>query len=684
MLEWIMGNIIPIIILLVVAIVGVLFLLSGLFLVRDNQVGILTKKMFGNKLPEGTIIAKNGEIGIQAQTFLPGLYWKNPITWKWKKVPITVINTNQIGIVESIDGQSLPMGRLLGDTVECNSYQDAKAFLDNNGKKGPQVEILRPGTYRINTMVFKIQPFDVIRINKEQIGVVVAQDGKPLPPGYLVAPRPDNQNNHNFYQDGQAFINGGGYRGTQHDTLQPAEYYINPLLFQVTAYSVAEVPPGYVAVIRSNVGLELGSAEKEKTPTKTSKEPDFEQPIHEKEEVILTMDKNQRGIWRDPIAPGKYNLNPLAYDAYPVSTSAVTIDWAAGTELRAEHRIEGDTRQLSTLSGSRKIVSTTDVDESDKAKEFFKFGQLRVTSKDGFQMEVDVRMIIRIRPQNAPFVIARFGSVSNLIEQIVHPLIDSSFRNNAGEKKAIEFVQERSRLQQEALEKAREEFEKYHVEAQNLLIAYIALDPTLLATQTNKEIAIQQQQQYQEQASAEEQRIAVQEKKARADKQIDVIAAKLSIDIATDNAQARRKQAEGVRDSTKTEADGESYRNREVGRGIADAYNAQADAIGRGNLAVIQALKEISAGGIKITPDMFVSGGGDSSSAGTLLINAWFASMLSNQEFKMPDPKKKSAQQNTKTELPITSTPLQTKEDNTSSSSSSLSPPQRKRPSRER
>src|SRR2546427_9098445 len=71
-------------------------------------------------------------------------------------------------------------------------------------------------------------------------------------------------------------------------------------------------------------------------------------------------------------------------------------------------------------------------EQGEKGLSFFRFGQLLVTSKDGFKLEVDVRMVIRILPENAAFVIARFGSVFNLIQQIVHPLIDASFRNNAG------------------------------------------------------------------------------------------------------------------------------------------------------------------------------------------------------------------------------------------------------------
>ncbi len=104
----------------------------------------------------------------------------------------------------------------------------------------------------------------------------------------------------------------------------------------------------------------------------------------------------------------------------------------------------------------------------------------------------------------------------------------------------MEFVHSRTELQLQALEKAREEFSKYHVEVQGLLIAYINVDTQLLETQTKKEIAVQQQKQYEQEALAQEQRIAVAEKTARANQQENVISAKLSIEIAADRAEAMR------------------------------------------------------------------------------------------------------------------------------------------------
>lgn len=618
-------------IIVIIVVIAILFILSGIVYISRYEVGIKTKKMFGKKMPQGQIIARKGEIGIQADTLMPGLYIFNPLIWRIEKERVTIITETEIGVVESVDGEPIPTGRLLGDAVECNNFQDAGAFLDTKGKKGPQIAILRPGTYRINTRAFVIRKEKVTKINEEKLGVAIAMDGKPLPSGLIIAPKPSDES-HKYFQDGQAFINSNGSRGPQLDTLQPGEYYINPLLFEVKVFDVAEVPPGYVAVIRSNVGEEL--AKSSELPPGVDKEPTFRQEVHEKDEVVLTTDKNQRGIWEKPVAPGKYNLNPLAYTAYLVPTSAVTIDWAAA-ELRTEH--QGAVPGGMIIGSTRGRAPKEETVSGEKASEFFKFSQLTLTSKDGFILEADVRIIIRIRPQHASFIIARFGSVPNLIEQIVHPLIDSSFRNKAGEKKAIDFIQSRTALQKEAIERAREEFEKYYVEAQNLLISYIKVDPTLLKTQTDKEIALQQQEQFKEQANAQKENIDVQEKTARAAKQKDVIDAKLSIEIETDNANAARRKAEGVRDATKYQADGEAYKNRETGKGMADAYRAQAEVIGPDKLALIKIMEQVAGGKIKIVPDFLIQGSSDMSGN---LFSAWMANMVKEQVEKKEGEKK--------------------------------------------
>ena len=130
----------------IIVIIIIWFLLTGLILIHASEVGIVTRKMFGKKLPQGKIIATKGEIGVQADILMPGLYYFIPIIWKVDRESVKTIPPEHIGIVSSIDGVAIPSGRLLGDEVESNSFQDARMFLENGGCKGPQITLLKPGT----------------------------------------------------------------------------------------------------------------------------------------------------------------------------------------------------------------------------------------------------------------------------------------------------------------------------------------------------------------------------------------------------------------------------------------------------------------------------------------------------------------------------------------------------------
>lgn len=542
------------------------------------------------------------------------------------------VGEREIALVEAIDGLPLPKGRLLDNEVDCNQFQDAERFLGSGGFKGPQVGILRPGRYRINTAMFGVSLSYATTIEPGFVGVVTAEDGRPLPPTLMVAPQPPTSpslehpkaRSSNFFQDGEASLESGGGRGVQQETLQPGRYYLNPLLFHVVPQPVFEVPPGFVAVLRANLGGQLDRGLARPTPVATTSNDTFGGAVRSAAEGLLTSDRGRRGIWETPIAPGKYNLNPVAFMAYLVPTSAIMVDWAASERPGALSMSRGTTTPGADASNYPYLT-----DASVKGLQLFRFGQQKVTSKDAFQLEVDVRMVIRILPENAAFIIARFGSVFDLIQQIVHPLIGSSFRNNAGEKKALEFVQSRTEFQREALERPRTEFSHYMVEAQNLLISYIDVDSSLLGTQTQREIALQQQEQYRQQAMAEQQRIAVQEMTAPAGLQSEVVKAELQVAINANTAKALVKQAEGVRDSTVIKADGEATAVRKVGEAQADAYHARTYVLGADKVAFVRVMEQVRAGNVRITPDTLVSTRNNGGGASTLN-SAYLAKLLTN------------------------------------------------------
>ncbi|MEI6413573.1 MAG: hypothetical protein WCP34_04810, partial [Pseudomonadota bacterium] len=180
------------------------------------------------------------------------MYRIHPYLFKITKAPAVVIAKGQVGMVTAQDGASIQMGRLLAQSVVGHSnYENGEVFLKNGGQKGPQIDVLLPGTYRININLFQVQIAPAMVIEANKVGLVTALDGIPLPEReYVACP----VTGHNDFQDGSAFLAKQGQRGPQIDVLRPGTYYINPFMFSVEIDNVAVIERGQVGVVVSNVG----------------------------------------------------------------------------------------------------------------------------------------------------------------------------------------------------------------------------------------------------------------------------------------------------------------------------------------------------------------------------------------------------------------------------------------------
>ncbi len=184
--------------------------LFGLFIVPEDSVAIVTKKfvLFGRHktLPDGRIIALQGEAGIQADTLAPGLHWW---LWPWQYATLLqrfiVLPEGTIGIVEAKDGAPIAVGRVLGKRVASDSFQNPRAFLANGGERGPQIAVIPPGNYRINTALFTIRSCPAVEIPADRIGIVETMEGMPLTSGSGDIAGPVIEG-HNSFQDAQAFV----------------------------------------------------------------------------------------------------------------------------------------------------------------------------------------------------------------------------------------------------------------------------------------------------------------------------------------------------------------------------------------------------------------------------------------------------------------------------------------------
>jgi len=239
-----------------------IFWLLGVIMVSDDSLGVITKKfvLFGHnrRLPDGKIIALHGEAGYQADTLSPGLHFA---LWPWQytveRVKFCTIPQGKVGCVEACDGKALDSGRIVAKSVACDSFQDARAFLANGGERGPQMSLIPPGTYRINTLLFNVSVVDAITVPPGKIGVVEARDGKPLSGGRIIARQVDCDS----FQNGQAFMDAGGERGPQMAVMSPGSYRVNPFMFAISLADAVDVPDDKIGIVMTREGNALPPGE---------------------------------------------------------------------------------------------------------------------------------------------------------------------------------------------------------------------------------------------------------------------------------------------------------------------------------------------------------------------------------------------------------------------------------------
>ena len=579
----------PIDILMALAAPVLLWLLLGPVYVRENRVGLVIKRFAARQLPPGALIALNGEAGYQADTLAPGLHWGYWL-WQYRVVhaPVTVVPAGGIALVLAHSGSDIPPGRILGGCVTCDNFQDARAFLRNGGEKGRQLALLTAGTYRINPALFDViteensRNYDidpamlrVLSVERDRVGVVTTLDGAPIPEGEIAGPV---LSGHDNFQDAQAFLSAGGTRGLQEQVLLSGQWNINPWFARVEQTPMAEIPIGYVGVVISYVGRAH-----EDVSGSDFKHGDLVRPGH-------------KGVWVTPLLPGKHPVNTRVMKLELVPTTNIVLNWASRTEAH---------------SYDQKLSSIT------------------VRSKDGFAFNLDVSQIIHVAANDAPKVISRVGSMQNLVDHVLQPIVGNYFRNSAQGFTVLDFLSARSTRQEDAAKHIRRALGEYDVQAIDTLIGDITPPEELMKTQTERKIAEEREKTYAMQENAEKQRQQLVRQTSLADIQSQVVSAEQGVSIAELKARAAVRQAEGESESIRVRAVGESESIRlrasgeaeairATGAAKADSYSAGVEALGPNAYAIIQLMQIIGERGVRITPDVSVQGGAGESTRGLL------------------------------------------------------------------
>lgn len=559
------------------------FLLGGVF-IRERDVGIIIKRFAMRNLPPGQLIALNGEAGYQADTLPPGLHF---FYWRWQysivRTSLVYVPQGELALVIANTGEAIHPGRILGRSVDCNHFQDARAFLLNGGEKGRQLGVLTAGQYRINTALFTVITswnaneqglnnalLRITKVEPDRVGIVTTLDGAPITDGEMAGA---TVSGHDNFQSAQTFLENGGRRGLQEQVLLSGQWNLNPWFAQVEQVPMVEIPIGHVGVVISYVGQ-----------------------IHEDVsgvdfkhgDLVLA---GHKGVWVTPLLPGKHPLNTRIMRVELVPTTNIVLNWANRTEA---HLYDS------------------------------KLSSITVRSRDGFAFNLDVSQIIHIGANNAPRVISRAGSLQNLVDHVLQPLVGNYFRNSAQDYTVLDFLSARSQRQAEAAGHIEAALREYDVEAIDTLIGDITPPESLMKTQTDRKIAQEQQKTYEMQESAEKQRQQLVRQTSLADIQHEVVGAEQGVQIAELHARSAVRKSEGEAESIRLRANGESDAIRAMGNAKAEAYLAGVKSLGEQNYALLQLMQIVGERNVRVVPDVAVSGNGH---GGNGLLDALMAMM---------------------------------------------------------
>lgn len=548
--------------------------------IPNDRVGVVEKLWSAAGSVESGLLALHGEAGFQPALRRGGFHFFTPFQYRVHIHPMVSVTQGKIGYVFARDGVDLPAGQTLASNAGVDDFLDVRGFLQNGGQKGPQRKVLREGTHVINPALFVVmteeatyalnmdahersyyermrdvleerQAFSPVVIKEksgthdfDQLAVVTVQDGPALSRDELLAP--DVGDAHHSFQEPERFLAAGGRRGRQERVLVEGTYYINRLFATVEFIPKSIIPVGFVGVVVSYTG---------------SRGEDLSGSEYSHGELVSA---GCRGVWREPLMPGKYAFNTYAGKIELVPTTNFVLMWKSG---ESGSSFDSNLREITLIT------------------------------KDAFEPQLPLSVVVHIDYRKAPMVVQRFGNVKQLVEQTLDPMVSSYFKNVSQTHTFIELIQSRSELQTNASRDMRERFLAYSLEFQEVLIGTPRPQAgdhkieAIMAQLRDRQIAREQVETFAQKEIAANKERELNEAEKRAEKQAELTASLVDISIKENQGAAAVKAAEKRRQEIEALAQGERFRQEAEGQGRAAAIRSVGEAEGAAIRAKSEALE---------------------------------------------------------------------------------------------
>jgi regulator of protease activity HflC (stomatin/prohibitin superfamily) len=224
----------------------------------------------------------------------------------------------------------VPPGEMLVIIAKNGTPLESNQVLAKAGQKGVQAEVLGEGWHFVMPVANTTERHKNVVVAPGEVGIVTSLGGAP--------PR-----------DGRELAEMDDERGIKPEVLPPGSYRLNPYGYQVEMVSATEIRPGYVGVLRRQLG--------------------------KKNAGLFADGPHDKGILRDVLQPGLFYVNTKEYE---VIHCEVGIDQTSYRDHRRpnEHAIT-------------------------------------FQAKDGYPISIECTIEWEIQPKDAPSLLAEFGTEQN-------------------------------------------------------------------------------------------------------------------------------------------------------------------------------------------------------------------------------------------------------------------------------
>lgn len=384
-------------------------------------------------------------------------------------------------------------------------------------------------------------------VKPNQMAVIIAKSGKPLPPGQILA--------------------GQGEKGILSEVLGEGRHFLNPVLFEHKIVPVTIIPPGKIGVVTSKVGDELPAGEfladpGQKGIWRTVLGPGKYRlnPYGYKIDVVDAMSvpigyagvitslsgsqapagafagENQKGVRKDILQPGLYYVNPQQFkvDVLEIGVNQVSLAGKQGGQVVTKNRLEGQSAAMEQLQSTvfeeqrakrDSYISKSSIltrkkapepaayaartpaqqerEDLAKAKKYLLGDSMNTLglaefvefpSRDGFQISLDMSVEMELLPGDIASIFSRYGDLPALVDKIIMPQITSISRNKGSEYRAKDFIvgEGREKFQSDLTAALAATLGEKSIVVHNALIRHVVVPDQILDPIQQASIAIEQ------------------------------------------------------------------------------------------------------------------------------------------------------------------------------------------------